>query len=285
VSARLLALVATLAVTLTACGGPDPEELVSGAAQALEDAGTASFEMRVVTAGQGDTDVVAAGAQDLTSGALRMDLDLGDEGHRTETLLFGTNVYLRSPLFELFTGDTATWVRVDLTDQAEDQGLDADALLDGNTGPAALLAQLDGAAGDPEELGREEVRGTDTTHLRVTIDTGAAIEQSSPETREQLRAYAEATGLPETYPLELWVDDDGLVRRIRSVLDVPAGPEGTGTGQDAGDDPSGLTQETTLELFDFGVSVDLDAPTEDETVDLAELIADLEALEAADTAG
>jgi hypothetical protein len=284
VSARLLALVAALAVAVTACGGPDPEQLVSGASGALEEAGTASFEMRVVTAGQGDTDFVAEGAQDLASGALRMDIDLGDEGNRTETLLLGTDVFLRSPLFELFTGDTTTWIRVDLTDQAEEQGLDADALLDGNTGPAALLAQLDGAAGDPEELGSDEIRGTDTTHLRVTIDTGVAIEQSSPETREQLRAYAEATGLPETYPLELWVDDDGLVRRIRSVLDVPDGPTGTGTGQDAGDDPRGLTQETTLELFDFGVSVDLDAPTEEETVDLAELIADLDALEAADAA-
>jgi hypothetical protein len=274
VTRRLSALLVVLALALTGCRGEDPQALLDGASDALEAAGTSRFEMTVETVGEGGGRFAAEGAQDLESGALRMTIDLGDEATRTETLLIGREIFVRSPLFALFTGDEATWVRVDLEQTAERQGLDADALVGEQTGPAALLAQLDGASGDLEELGSEEVRDVATTHLRVTVDTRAAIEQADPSVRQQLRAYAEASGLPDTYPMELWIDGDGLVRRIRTVLDVPGGPDG-----------AEVTQQTTLELYDFGVNVDLEAPLSEQTVELADLAEDLERLEELDGLG
>jgi hypothetical protein len=275
---RLVVSSLALATLLVGCGGEDPQQLLDGASEALEAAGTSRFEMSVQAAGE-EAPLAAEGAQDLGTGALRMAIDLGDEATSTETLLLGTDVYVRSPLFELFTGDPETWVRVDLTETAAEQGLDADALLGSNTGPAALLAQLEGATDEVEELGDEEVRGVATTKLRVSVDTQAALERSDPSIREQLRTYADQVELPERYPMELWIDDDGLVRRIRTVVDV-ATVEGGG-----GDDGPGATQETVLELYDFGVSVDLDAPREDRTVELADLVAELERLERADAGG
>lgn len=274
---RTCAALVAVALLLVGCRGTAPLELVAGASDALTAAGTARFEMVVRAAGEGE-EFRAEGAQDLATGALQMRLDLGEDGPLTETLLLGTDVYVRSPLFELFTGDPSTWVRVDLAEQAAEQGIDEQMLLEGNTGPAALLAQLEGASEDVERVGSEEVRGVDTNHLRVTIDTSAAIDQAPPETRAQLRTYAEAVGLPASYPMDLWIDADGLVRRIRTVLDVPTGPPG---GGDAGERPDAVTQETVLELFDFGVSVDLRAPDDDEVIDLAELLAELADLEAA----
>jgi hypothetical protein len=262
-------LLTVLALAATACGGPDAQALIDGASETLEAAGTSRFEMAVQATGSDVGQFAAEGEQDLGSGALRMAIDLGDESSSTETLLLGNEVFVRSPLFALFTGDESVWVRVDLEETAEAEGLDTASLLGGQTGPAALLSQLDGASDGLEELGSEEVRGVDTTHLRVTIDTAAAIERSDPAVREQLRTYAEASGLPDTYPMELWIDDDGLVRRIRTLVDAPS-PGGAGDG---------LTQQTTLELYDFGVDVDLDAPLEDETVELGDLIAELEELE------
>lgn len=273
-------LLAAVLLLLAGCTGPDLQEQVDGAADALEAAGTARFEMSVVAAGLGPDRFSAHGAQDLASGALQMRIDLGDDTPETETLLLGDEVFLRSPLFELFTGDPDLWVRVDLTAAAAQEGFD-DGLVEGNTGPAALLAQLEGATDEATELGREDVREVATTHVRVTVDTDAAIERSAPEAREQLRAYAEATGLPATYPLELWIDDDGLVRRIRTVLDVPVGGEGE-QGGDAAEEGAAVTQETVLELYDFGVSVDLQRPAQDRTVDLAELLDQLETLETFD---
>lgn len=266
---QLVAVAALVAVATTGCGGDDPQALLDGAGEALEAAETSRFEMSVEAVGEDTGQFVAEGAQDLGTGALRMAIDLGDEATTTETLLLGSEVFIRSPLFALFTGDAATWVRVDLEETAERQGLDADALLGDQTGPAALLAQLDGASGDLEELGAEDVRGVPTTHLRVTVDTDAAIEQADPAVREQLRSYAEATGLPDTYPMDLWIDEDGLVRRIRTILDVPG----------AAGASDGVTQQTTLELFDFGVRVDLDPPLPEQTIELADLARDLERLE------
>jgi hypothetical protein len=269
VTRRLAVLLAVLALTLAGCGGPDAQALVDGASERLQEAGTSRFEMEVQAAGTDVGQFAAEGAQDLGSGALRMTIDLGDPSSNTETLLLGSEVFVRSPLFAMFTGDASVWVRVDLEETAEAEGLDAESLLGGQTGPAGLLSQLDGASGGLEELGSEEVRGVDTTHLRVTVDTAAAIERSDPAIRDQLRTYAEATGLPETYPMELWIDDDGLVRRIRTTLDVP---DAAGGGQP-------VTQQTTLELYDFGVNVDLEAPLAEETVELADLVAELEDLD------
>jgi hypothetical protein len=264
VTGRLTALLTVLTLALVGCG-PDGQELLDGAVEALEAAGTSGFEMRVETVGRPEEPFAASGVQDLRSGDLRMSIDLGQEATATESLLLGDEAFLRSPLFELFTGDADTWVRVDLTAAAEQEGLDPSALVGDQTGPAALLAQLDGASDDLEELGSEEVRGVETTHLRVTVDTGAAIEQADPSVREQLRTYAEVVGLPATYPMELWIDDDGLVRRIRTMLDLGAA--------------EGVTQQTTLELFDFGVRVDLEPPLPEQTIELAELVRDLERLE------
>jgi hypothetical protein len=270
VTRRLTSLLLVLALAATACGGsPDPQELIDAASERLEDAGTSRFDMAVDADGTTAGRYTAEGEQDLETGVLRMTIDLGEAAPPTETLLGTDEVFVRGPLLALFTGDESVWVRVDLEEPDGDDALDAEALVGSQTGPAALLAQLEGAADDLEELGTEEVRGVETTHLRVTVDTDAAIERSDPAVRDRLREYAEATELPSTYPMELWIDDDGLVRRIRTVLDVPVAE---------GDDQE-VTQETVLELYDFGVEVDLTPPGEDETVDLSEIIADLEELE------
>lgn len=262
------ALVLAALLLLAGCRGASPQDLLDRAPGALEDAATSRFEMRVSAVGDGvDSAFAATGEQDLAAGTLRMETELGLDATRTETLVVGEVVYLRSPLFELFTGDPDAWVRVDMEEAGRAGGLDLDALVGDNTGPAALVHQLRGAADDIEELGSAEVRGVATRHLRVVVDTDRAIDQSPAATREQLRAFAEASGLPTTYPMEVWIDDDALIRRVRTdveVEDESAGP---------------VTQQTTLELFDFGLSVRIEPPDEDEVVDMRTLLDDLAALE------
>jgi hypothetical protein len=267
---RLLVLTVLLGL-LAACSDGDPQEMLDRAPEALEEAGTSRFEMLVTAVGEDGAEEPpfrAEGEQDLTDGTMRMVFDLGDEGSRTETLLAGNIVYLRAPLFALFTGDPDRWVRLDLEAAGEEAGLDPDQLVPTDAGPTALLQQLRGAAEDIEELGREEIRGFDPHHLRVTVVSDRAIAQAPEAMREQLQAYAEATGLPDRYPMEVWIDDDGLPRRIRTVLEIDDAARGA------------VTQETTLELFDFGVAVDLTPPEGDDVVDLDEVLRQLAELEA-----
>jgi hypothetical protein len=267
-----VAVVLALVATLAGCRGGDGGSLLDRAPEALEEAETSRFEMVVLAVserGGPQPPFRAEGEQDLVAGTMRMVFDLGDDTSRTETLLAGDIVYLRAPLFELFTGDPDLWVRLDLAAAGEDAGLDPDQLVPADAGPVALLQQLRGAAEEVEELGTADVRGMRTQHLRVTVDSSRAIEQAPPELRDQLRTYAEQTGLPDRYPMEVWIGDDALPRRIRTVLEIDdevAGP---------------VTQETTLELYDFGVGVDVTPPPSDQVVDLADVLRELAELEAA----
>jgi hypothetical protein len=260
-----------LAALVAGCSGTSPEDLLERAPAALEEAETSRFDMHVTSVGeQGEQPPFRAeGEQDLTTGTMRMVFDLGGDDSRTETLLDGNVVYLRAPLFALFTGDPDVWVRLDLEQAGADAGLDPDQLVPADAGPTALLQQLRGAAEDVEDLGTAEVRDVETRHLRVTVDSDRAIDQAPEQLQDQLRTYAEATGMPDRYPMEVWIDDDGLPRRIRTVLEIDDEVRGP------------ITQETTLELFDFGVPVDLTPPAGDEVVELDQILEELADLEAA----
>ena len=59
-------------------------------------------------------------------------------------------------------------------------------------------------------------------------------------------------------PIEVWIDDDGFVRRMKQTL------EGSGSGL-----PMNMTM--TTDLYDFGTDVTVKEPPADEVVDFSEL--------------
>jgi hypothetical protein len=107
-----------------------------------------------------------------------------------------------------------------------------------------VVGALRDGAREVEEAGSEDVRGTPTTSNTTTLDLSGA------EGRDE-------EGLPETVPTEVWIDQDGLVRRIRQRLPV-------GEGGDV---------DYTLELYDFGVQATVQPPPEEDTIPFQEAIA------------
>lgn len=93
--------------------------------------------------------------------------------------------------------------------------------------PAALLDRLREEARSFTEVGREEVRGDATTRYRARIDR-AAFE-------EGLGLWSDGT--EDEVTIDVWVDDDDRLRRLEA---------------------GGLT----LELWDFGVPVEVEVPTD-----------------------
>jgi hypothetical protein len=71
---------------------------------------------------------------------------------------------------------------------------------------------------------------------------------------EQFDEFVAAYG-DEPLETDIWIDDDGLVRRQTMVIEV--------VGQE-------MTQ--TMEYFDYGEPVDVDVPADDETVDISDLL-------------
>jgi hypothetical protein len=117
--------------------------------------------------------------------------------------------------------------------------------------PWWLLDALCGAHDDAQILGDEEVRGTATTHIRLTVDSARAV-ACSPAGLRLPGTRADA------FPAEVWLDGDGRLRRMGCTW--PARRR----------IPFGTRQPhwITTELWDFGTSVDSPPPPKTgETVD------------------
>lgn len=260
-----IALLAALA--LTACGATSPQELLARAPDALLEQGTVRYQQGVVVTGaDGDVllDTTTEGEQDLASGHQRMVVHVDDPSQQqpldaVEVLLVDTDAYLRRPGISTLTG--VEWARVDLGSAALLPGFDQ--ALQDDSGPVALLRELRGAADGVEELGEEEVRGVTTRRLRVQVDVRRAIEQAPPQRQEALRRAAEELGVPDRYPMEVWLDADALPRRIVTVVE--------------GDDPAfgATTREVRTDLYDFGEPVDVGRPAPEDVQDLSELVSQL----------
>src|SRR5581483_9141244 len=104
--------------------------------------------------------------------------------------------------------------------------------------PLALLRSSPATA---VMVGHETVRGVATTHLRVTLDLAALA------TRLRSQGYTVDDPGRATEPADLWVDAQGRLRRMTS-------PGRSG----------GASGTITLELFDYGVHVDVQPPPADQ---------------------
>jgi hypothetical protein len=153
-----------------------------------------------------------------------------------------------------------SWVKVDLEALGEQLGIDLGAVMQfSQSDPTQSLQYLRGASDDFEEVGSEPVRGVDTTHYRGTIDLRKATEHLPEDARDSIERVVELTGVGKL-PFDVWIDDDGLARRVKYEQPLPA----TG-GEDA-------SMELTMEFFDFGVDVDVAPPPAEGVIDMQELI-------------
>ena len=108
--------------------------------------------------------------------------------------------------------------------------------------PGRILASFKQVSGAVEGLGDETVRGVPTRNYRLTLDLERLIETAPPDKRAELRRELEERK-EKTQPVEVWIDDAGLARRIGFVVDG---------------------EPVTVDFFDFGIDVDVEAPPADQ---------------------
>lgn len=192
----------------------------------------------------------------------RMSMDLGGLGNgeltgRIEAIFDGLVFYMKFPpqIAEQLPGGK-TWVKFDLAQLGKAQGIDFEQLMQlSGSGPSQSLELLRAASPDFAAVGDEEVRGLETTHYRGTVDLEKVAEQAPANARESYRRIIELTG-QRRIPVDVWIDDAGLTRRVRYEQKLPGGS----------------SMEITQELYDFGVQVDVEPPPAVEVVDLTELL-------------
>ena len=275
--ALAVSLAALTALGASACGESapaTPQAAVLQAADTTTEAGSsrASFELTMTGLTPGPLTMTGEGIFDSSERKGRMTMDMsqlaagtGQELGEIEVIFDEFVVYMRFPFLQTLQPDLEPWVKFDIRELGKEQGFDLGQLSQLNQNdPSQVLQYLRAASEDVEEVGKEDVRGVETTHYRMTVDLRKVVERAPEDQREQLRASVEqlieASGI-ETVPTEVWIDEEGLARRIRlayETMELAPGQTGAMT--------------MTMELFDFGVEVDIQPPPPEGVTDIRELL-------------
>jgi hypothetical protein len=268
----------TVTETTVAASGGDASGLKAAIAQTSEiDSARmeGSFQMTGIEAMPGGIEIVMpfSGAFDNAAGAFSFVMDMsgfaaaaGDEippgfedlFGEMEIRQIGDTAYMRFGLFGMFLGEDVTWIELP-ADEAGTAAGSFGAASPGN--PAEFLGALEDADADVVEVGPDTVRGVDTTHYMVTFDMEKLLEQATPEERAELEAQGP---LPvDRLPMDVWIGEDGLIYRYVMTID--------GSTVDAAPGEGFETMVMTFEIFDYGASIDIEAPPADEVTSSDEL--------------
>jgi hypothetical protein len=231
-------------------------EELSTAAAATQDAGTAGVEFQQVSDVQGQQLTSSSdGVVDFETGDSEATVSVelpGQPVQEVDLLTKGSVAYMEAGALPGAPAN-AKWLSIDLAQAGQELGFDVEALRQNGASQLVYLTETS----DAEEVGTESVRDVDTTHYRFTTNLADLAANGPEELRSSYKSVMDLTGL-KTIPTEVWVDGDDLVRRLSFEVEIEQG------GQQ-------IAQATTIEYFDFGVDVDVQAPPSKEVVDISEL--------------
>jgi hypothetical protein len=149
---------------------------------------------------------------------------LGDRAAQSEMIYDGANAYVRV---------AGSWTGFFLADPGGPRGL---------SDPLWPLDALFGARDDAVEIGPDVIRGVPATRCRLTIDLARADAALPAGVSVPSGPYRSLGKLPA----EVWLDSAGLARRIAVNSDPTAAAD--------------AQVWSVVELWDFGVAVDITPP-------------------------
>jgi hypothetical protein len=249
---RTLALV-LLTLPLAACGGSSDVASLDPVAQAADkttNVAGAHFQMSAHISDKRDT-ISFSGPGEIADHGKRLHMQLtlpasvlgtGGSGNARFEIVSSDDVYyLRGGPFDQVA--PGKWVEVKSTDPNFNLG---------QNDPSHMLQYLR-ATSNVDEIGKDTVRGVDTTHYSAHLQLDKVADRVSPDAARALRQATNTLGTKEI-PMDVWVDGDGLVRRVKMDWH-----------------PKGGSFVMSLDLFDFG-DVNVDVPSDSDTVDLSNML-------------
>ncbi|WP_327656069.1 hypothetical protein [Streptomyces sp. NBC_00483] len=231
-SARVVAAaaVASVVVGVGGCGGgaaggernADPTGTVRGAADRLvrEGSSQARTSMEMASGGTRVT-IHGDGVYDYRKGLgelrVRLPQDAaGDEEHRPITELLAPGALYMKNRGAGVPADK--WVRVDVTTLT-----DGNLVTGGATDPLAAAELLRGARNVTKQ-GETDIAGVRTRHYKGDVELSVAAKAASAERRGALEAAAKGFRKGRV-PFDVYVDDEGLIRKVVHRFSFANGPE------------------------------------------------------------
>jgi hypothetical protein len=204
---------------------------------------------------------LAAEGRTVTSdGRGILDLAEGDsvmtitaEGKSLEQRVVDQVLYQKAPGQDAPGGKP--WVKIDLKKVAAQQGMNNQQI-----GDPARTASYAKAITDEDvtKVGTEEIDGVNTTRYRVSVDVAKL------PGGEQMRKQ-----LGPTLPMQVWLDDEGRLRRQQ--LDMTVKAEASASAKpDTSAAPRQLRMSSVMQFSDFGTEVDAEAPSAGQVADMTD---------------
>lgn len=161
--------------------------------------------------------------------------------------------YMKMPMLSAQFGGKP-WLEIRFDDMKALSGLDVKSLLSQaqQMQPGQYVEQL-AAAGDIREIGKETVNGVATTHYAGSVPLDTLLAKYSPQLRAQMAPKMQQAGFTGA-SIDVWVDAQGLVRRIRSTTQGGRG-----------------TVAISMDVLAYGVHVDVTPPPASQVTDAGAL--------------
>lgn len=172
---------------------------------------------------------------------------------------FGDVAYMRFPFFGAFLGIETEWIKIPADEAGSAAGGFSGGVSPAN--PTGVLDAFKDADATVVDLGREDVRGVETTRYLVIIDMETLMANATPEERAELEAQGP---LPfDELPIDIWIGDDGFVYRYVMAI------SGDSVAAEPGESFESMTM--TFEMYDYGAPIDVAEPDPSDVTDAEEL--------------
>ena len=267
-----------LVILLSACGSqaktvevkrvaPSPRRVLLASVRTTAAAKSARMSVTMVATGTGAEGftVTADGVADFVTGDGALTMQLAGTGSELlsgglEMRIVDGAAYMKMPeaIGAIFGG--GKWFKIPDLGSADHAlpGL-------GQSDPSQFLAYVEKVSDGVTKVGSEPIRGVDTTHYKASLDMGKAVDRAGvpPSLRDELRHLFGRSDGASAIPADVWVDGNGLARRIKLQLDL-----GALVGGAAGSGDTAPTVTASMDLYDFGVPVHVVAPPADAVMEL-----------------
>ena len=275
----VVSVIALAGLVVAACGeSATPLETVRSAAAMTETVKTAQISERI----QGSQGPLAKGLNYVGGfdfadhrGRLSVDasgLGVPQLGSKIDAIFDYSNglvMYMHLPQLSSELGGKQ-WIQMDLGALIQKAGINVNfgSIMQSESGDPASGLRLLAGASQVTVVGSEEVRGVSTTHYRVVEDLTKAVQMAPASARPELQKLVALYKSPKL-PAEVWIDDQGLIRRERFTAD-PAQLNLPAQAQAAASASGVLT--ISIELYNFGAAVNATPPPADQTITLDQLL-------------
>jgi hypothetical protein len=173
-------------------------------------------------------------------------------------ILQGTTFYMRMPLLDGKLPDHKKWIKIDIAKAGTQAGINLGSFMQPGQDPTQQLGYLR-TVSNAKKVGTDTIRGVQTTHYHGVVQLSSyprllpAAQRAAA--RQTVQKLIEATGT-SSYPIDVWVDKDKLVRRVHFLMNMKI-PQG---GQS-------MKMDIQEDLYDFGTPVNITPPSDSDVYD------------------